>query len=110
MIQTDKNSEKILEIIKDYKNRNNKELETAMDFLKEMHDKKPVWMEMPFVWQSYMDLHLEELPIKLVPARTFNSVISELASYWEKGDFIVHFPGHPGVNPQLEAFLKKYES
>ena len=35
MIQTDKNSEKILEIIKDYKNRNNKELETAMDFLKE---------------------------------------------------------------------------
>lgn len=35
MIQTDKNSEKILEIIKDYKNRNNKELETAMDFLRE---------------------------------------------------------------------------
>jgi prefoldin subunit 5 len=35
MIQTDKNSEKILEIIKDYKNKNNKELETAMDFLKE---------------------------------------------------------------------------
>ena len=35
MIQTDKNSEKILEIIKDYKNKNNKELETSMDFLKE---------------------------------------------------------------------------
>jgi hypothetical protein len=35
MIQTDKNSEKILEIIKDYKNKSNKDLEVAMDFLQE---------------------------------------------------------------------------
>ena len=82
----------------------------SMDFLKEMHDKKPVWMEMPHVWQSYMNLHLEELPITLVPARTFNSVISEWASYWEKGDFIVHFPGHPGVNPELEKFLRENDA
>jgi hypothetical protein len=35
MIQTDKSTEKILDIIKDYKNKSNKELETAMDFLKD---------------------------------------------------------------------------
>lgn len=81
----------------------------SMDFLKEMHEKKPIWMEMPHVWQTYMNLHLESLPITLVPARTFNSVISEWATYWEEGDFIAHFPGHPGVNPELEKFLKKYE-
>ncbi len=33
MIETDKNTEKILETIKDYKNKSNKELELALDFL-----------------------------------------------------------------------------
>ena len=84
--------------------------QNSMDFLKEIHEQKPVWESMPHVWQTYMDLHLERMPITLVPARTFNSVVSQWATYWEEGDFIAHFPGHPGVNPQLEAFLKKYEA
>ena len=81
----------------------------SMDFLKEIHEKTSVWMQMPHVWQTYMDQNLESLPITLVPARTFNSVVSEWTTYWEEGDFIAHFTGHPGVNPELEKFLKKYE-
>jgi hypothetical protein len=83
--------------------------QNSLDFWKEIHDQKSVWETMPHVWQSYMDLHLERLPVTLVPARTFNSVVSRWTTYWEEGDFIAHFPGYPGVNPELEEFLKKYE-
>ena len=35
MIQTDKTSEKVFETIKDYKNKSNKDLESALQFLTE---------------------------------------------------------------------------
>ena len=84
--------------------------QNTMDFLELIYKEKPVWEVMPHVYQTYMHLNLESLPITLVPARTFNSVISPWKTYWEPGDFIAHFPGHPGVNPELEHFIKHYGS
>ena len=86
--------------------------EKTKEFCREIHREKPSWESLPHVWQSYINANLERLPVKVMPARTFNSVIHPVNSYWEEGDFIVHFCGHgggePGTNPLMTEFIEKH--
>jgi hypothetical protein len=86
--------------------------EKTKEFCREIHREKPNWETLPHVWQSYINANLTRLPITVMPARTFNSVIHPINSYWEKGDFIAHFCGHgggePGTNPLMEQFIQEH--
>lgn len=89
-----------------------KSTEKTKAFCREIHAEKPNWERLPQVWQSYINNKFDRLPITVMPGRAFNSMIHPTRSYWEEGDFIVHFCGHgggqPGTNPLMEQFVEKH--
>jgi len=82
------------------------------EFCREIDREQPTWESLPQVWQSYVNNNLDRLPIKVMPAKEFNSMVHPVNSYWEEGDFIAHFCGHgggqPGTNPLMEQFVEKH--
>jgi hypothetical protein len=86
--------------------------ERTKEFCREIAKEQSNWESLPQVWQSYVNIHKDRLPITLMPGRAFNSIIHTTKSYWEEGDFIAHFCGHgggqPGTNPLMEQFVEKH--
>lgn len=86
--------------------------EKTKEYCREIHREKANWEGLPHLWQTYANANLSRLPITVMPARTFNSIIYPGIAYWEEGDFIVHFCGHGGgqhgTNPLMEQFVEKY--
>lgn len=86
--------------------------ERTKEFCREIAKEQSNWESLPQVWQSYVNIHKDRLPITLMPGRAFNSMIHPAKSYWEEGDLIAHFCGHgggqPGTNPLMEQFVEKH--
>jgi hypothetical protein len=86
--------------------------EKTKELCREIHREKSNWEGMLFLWQDYINSNISRLPVTVMPARTFNSIIFPGSAYWEEGDFIAHFCGHGGgshgTNPLMEQFIEKF--